>query len=100
MALVPLESLQHVRVVADDEIRAGIDGRVSGPGRELAGDVGELEPAVDLDDHEVGAIGAQLLDRASRSQRIWNGAAPPWPRLPPSPELGYTFDIDVHSASA
>ncbi len=62
--LVPLEALQHVRMMTNHQVGAGIDGCVCCSDRELTGDIGELEAAVNLDDHQVGSVGPQILDRA------------------------------------
>src|SRR5262249_4971768 len=82
LALVPLEALDHVRVVADDEIGARVDRRVCNRANVGTGGLLELEPRVELDDHEI-ARGFQLPNRARgcvSAPRI--RAAVPAPRDP------------------
>ena len=55
LAAVPLESLDDVRVVTDDDVGARVDALMCRLAEELRGRLGELEATVNLDDDEIDA---------------------------------------------
>ena len=83
--VVPLGPLEHVGMVANDEVGAGIHGSPGRPGEELRCDLGELESPVDLDDDEVGPLVAKrrnvLGDTARPEERSTPVAATGHPVL-------------------
>ncbi len=85
VAAVPLDTLQHVGVVGDHHVGAGVDGGLRDPAQERALDLGELEAAVELGDDDVGAFVAQPLDLGRPSRVPSTGLRRRGPAGRPSP---------------
>ena len=88
MAAIPLDTLQHVGVVGDHHVGAGVDGGLRDPAQERALDLGELEAAVELGDDDVGAFVAQPLDLGGHGACRVGGCAAVAPPGDPVLQLG------------